>query len=177
MKKKPTKRTRSNHKVPVKNALIDLLNTQYKRQKERLESSEHPSGWSPIDIRFPEPFPIDRRNPNRFKIWFGLDLRLPLSMYEKGLKECFRSAKNRMMTESRKERYAKEEIREVKALMDKGITRRIQIFKEINPQFAWFNPRKDYLFKPEDERTTKDWDAWAAYNRIGRLLDRAKAKN
>lgn len=72
------------------------------------------------------------------------------------------------------EKYSKVEIAEVRNLINEGMTQKIQIFRYKYPQFKSFNPRHDYLFKPEEERTSTDYDAWSAYMRVSRLVDRAK---
>jgi len=200
MKKKPTKLTIHKIRYPTEsaftNAFRKLLFTSLPIPQEEKVRSGHSEKWilTPCSsitqfLKPLWPFPL-KENFNRIKFYLmsdeddsdnttlmvGFDLRIRPKALQKGIGKLHQILRKELVIESRKERYSIEKINEVRKLLERGVTKKIQIFKKIYPQFSSFNPRDDYLLKPEGERTLNDYDAWSAYQKTSRLVDRANGK-
>lgn len=165
MKKKPTERVSAHPDRPFEKRIQpqNALLLQFRPRKERLEIKE---GWSPIDIKFPEPFPIDTSDPDRFKVGFWFDLRLRLPLIVKALKEIYHHGNKRMIIESRKGRYAKEEIDKVRELQQQGLND-TEIFRVLHPEHKNFKFKRDYVIGGKKKAIPK-------FSKIRRLSRKAK---
>jgi hypothetical protein len=101
------------------------------------------------------------------------DLRIRPGTLKKAIMKMFNFYRKKVLIESRKERYTKTEIHEVKIVLNKAMNG-MEIFRKLYPQFAWFNQKRDYT--TNDQRKHEHFDALAGQIRTYALINRAKGK-